>query len=126
MTANYLAERRQFGRPLLDFQVLQHRLVDMEIAGVRAESGHELARYQCDTLGLTAAQAYVAVAKALCDDAGKAVAEEAVQMHGGIGMTADLVIGHYLKRVTANALLGGATPYQYETAARLRGLVPST
>lgn len=125
MTTAYLAERRQFGRPLLEFQVLQHRLADMHIACVRAESAHLLARFKCDEHGLTAARAEVALAKALVGQCGRAVGQQAVQLHGGIGMTEDLVVGHHLKRLVANELLGGSTQVQLEEAARLRGVVPS-
>ena len=125
MTTAYLAERRQFGRPLIEFQVLQHRLADMHIACVRAESAHLLARFKCDELGLIAAGAEIAIAKALVGQCGRAVGQQAVQLHGGIGMTEDLVVGHYLKRLVANELLGGSTQFQLEDAARLRGVVAS-
>ncbi|HSG65462.1 MAG TPA: acyl-CoA dehydrogenase family protein, partial [Gammaproteobacteria bacterium] len=125
MSTRYLAERRQFGRPLIEFQVLQHRLADMHIASVRAESAHLLARFKCDELGLVAARAHVAIAKAMVGQCGREVGQQAVQLHGGIGMTEDLVVGHYLKRLTANELLGGHTQFHLENAARLRGVVSS-
>ncbi|MCB1746936.1 MAG: acyl-CoA dehydrogenase family protein [Gammaproteobacteria bacterium] len=126
ITHGYIAQREQFGTKLAEFQVLQHRLVDMHVLAVRAESALELAAFKVDELGLAAAAPYVAAAKAQCGLSGRRVAEEAVQLHGGIGMTEDLVVGHYLKRIVADTLLAGHTEQHFEAGARARGIRPSS
>jgi alkylation response protein AidB-like acyl-CoA dehydrogenase len=123
LTCAYLAQRQQFGRKLSDFQVLQHRLVDMHLDCVRVESLVELARVKCDEAGLLTAAPFVAAAKAQAGLVGRRVGEEAVQLHGGIGMTDELVVGHYLKRLVMNGMLGGSPAEQLERAAAGRRLV---
>jgi alkylation response protein AidB-like acyl-CoA dehydrogenase len=98
-TLEYAKTRKQFGVPLGSFQVLQHRLVDMFIAQEEAIA---------ITYALTAALAQggevaklASVAKAKVGEAGRYVAEHAVQLHGAMGMTDELKVGHYLKRLIA-------------------------
>ena len=98
-TLEYTKTRKQFGVPLGSFQVLQHRMVDMFIA-------HEEA--VAITHALTAALAQggsvgklASAAKAKVGEAARYVAEQAVQLHGGMGMTDELNVGHYLKRLIA-------------------------
>ncbi len=100
LTAEYLKTREQFGRPLGSFQVLQHRLVDMLAA---KEFAHALcyraAGAMDDTTGSERARAAAAV-KAETGRAGKRIGQDAIQMHGGMGMTDDMAVGHYFKRLT--------------------------
>ncbi|MGE0485001.1 MAG: acyl-CoA dehydrogenase family protein [Gammaproteobacteria bacterium] len=126
ITHAYIAQREQFGRKLAEFQVLQHRLVDMHIEAVRAESALELACFKVDELGLVAAAPFIAAAKAQSGLSCRRVAEEAVQLHGGIGMTEELVVGHYLKRIVADTLLAGHTEQHFAACAAARGVVPSS
>jgi alkylation response protein AidB-like acyl-CoA dehydrogenase len=98
-TLEYTKTRKQFGVALGSFQVLQHRLVDMFIAQEEATA---------ITYALTATVAQggevaklASVAKAKVGEAGRYVGEQAVQLHGGMGMTDELKIGHYLKRLIA-------------------------
>lgn len=105
----YLGQREQFGRALIEFQVLQHRLVDMTLTLTRLESLLEVARFKVDELGLLAAAPWIAAAKAATGEEGRAVARAAVQLHGAIGLTAELALGRQLRRLTALDLLAGTT-----------------
>jgi len=124
LTAGHLAQREQFGRRLIDFQELQHRLVDMQLETVRAESMLEVARYHCDDGGPGAGAPMISAALYQAARSGRRVAEEAVQLHGAIGMTEELVVGHYLKRIIANAIIGGHAETHLERAAGARGISP--
>jgi alkylation response protein AidB-like acyl-CoA dehydrogenase len=101
-TLAYARQRQQFGQPLARFQVLQHRMVDMYIALEQAISASYLA-----TLNLHAAPAdrarAVAAAKAMIGTSARFIGEQAVQLHGAMGMTEELAVGHYFKRATAIA-----------------------
>lgn len=104
-THNYLHDREQFGTTIGTFQALQHRLVDMLLALTRAESLVELWRLKCDAVGLGAAVMDAATIGVV--DACQHIAREAIQLHGAIAMTDEFIVGHYLKRLTANEILLG-------------------
>jgi alkylation response protein AidB-like acyl-CoA dehydrogenase len=93
----YLGQRRQFGQPLSDFQALQHRSVDMFMQVEMARSAAYLATLRLasspDVRALAVSAAKVTVGKAC-----QFVGTNAVQLHGGMGMTDDLPVGHYFKR----------------------------
>lgn len=108
-TQQYLLQRAQFGRPLIDFQALQHRLVDMLLQVTRVEGLIEVARLQVDVAGLASAAPFIAAAKASAGEESRRLGREAVQLHGAIGVTDELVIGRMLKRLVSNELLGGTT-----------------
>ncbi|MEQ8230194.1 MAG: acyl-CoA dehydrogenase [Gammaproteobacteria bacterium] len=124
LTARYLDQREQFGRKLIEFQVLQHRLVDMQLETVRSESMLAVAEHACDVQGFSAAAPLVSAAYYQSARSGRRVAEEAVQLHGAIGMTDELVVGHYLKRIVANGLIAGHAERHLAQAACARGVVP--
>lgn len=108
-TQEYLKTRKQFGVPLSKFQVLQHRLVEMynEHQTARALVYRAAAALNGSDARTRAPAA--AAARAYCAKAAKFVAEGAVQLHGGMGMTWELPVGHYFKRIAMiDALLGGA------------------
>ncbi|WP_062349963.1 acyl-CoA dehydrogenase family protein [Herbidospora yilanensis] len=119
-TVAYLRERRQFARPVGSFQALKHRLADLwlEVAGARAA-----ARNAADQLAAGGdARVAVAVAAAHCGEVAVRAAEEALQLHGGIGMTWEHPIHLYLKRAKADAIAFG-TPGDHRSAlAPLVGL----
>jgi alkylation response protein AidB-like acyl-CoA dehydrogenase len=99
-TRDYARLRKQFGVPLARFQVLQHRMVDMFIAYEQA-----LSMTYSATLALTGdkpgrAKA-VSGAKVQVGEAAKFIGQQAVQIHGGMGMSDELEVGHYFKRLTA-------------------------
>jgi alkylation response protein AidB-like acyl-CoA dehydrogenase len=108
-TQHYLLQREQFGRKLIEFQALQHRLVDMLLQVTRVEGLLEVARLQVDVAGLAAAAPFIAAAKAGAGEEGRRLGREAVQLHGAIGVTDELMIGQMLKRLVSNELLGGTT-----------------
>lgn len=110
-TSDYAVTRHQFGVPIASFQVVAHRLADMKIASTKARAS------LLYTAGLVeaglAATRDLSVLKARVGTLGRSVGEAAVQTHGGIGMTDELPIGHYLKRLIAiDAMLGNAD-YHY-------------
>ena len=110
-TVEYLKTRQQFGQPLSKFQVLQHRLVDMSIAGEEAKASAQRALNAMDT-GAADARTIVWRAKVQMARSARFVGGQAIQLHGGMGMTDDLAIGHYYKRLTmCETLLGDGDYY---------------
>lgn len=98
MTLDYCRTRQQFGRPLSAFQALQHRLVDMSIACDEVESIVLAASMAVSAERHDAKRlAYAAWERA--HDLGQMVGEEAIQLHGGIGMTEECDVGKYVKRM---------------------------
>lgn len=99
-TLDYSKTRKQFGTTIGSFQVLQHRMVDMFIAHQEA-----LSLMQHLTLGLDSGEAgtsrLASGAKSRVGYAGKFIADQAVQLHGGMGMTDELNVGHYFKRISS-------------------------
>jgi alkylation response protein AidB-like acyl-CoA dehydrogenase len=118
-TIAYLKERRQFGRVVGGFQALKHRLADLYAAVEQADAA---ARYAAATLAADDPDARVAVAVAasFCSEVAVHAAEEAVQLHGGLGMTWEHPAHLHLKRAKADQLLLG-TPESHRQA--LAGLV---
>ncbi|HPA89362.1 MAG TPA: acyl-CoA dehydrogenase family protein [Quisquiliibacterium sp.] len=108
ITVDYLGTRRQFGAALADFQALRHRIADMyaELAMARAA-----ARLAVTALDGPAAERsrYASLAKVRVARAGAFVGAQAIQLHGGIGMTDECAIGHYYKRLFAFERIGGDT-----------------
>jgi len=97
-TVAYTQERKQFGHPLADFQVLQHRMVEMFMEYEQCKSLLYRATLEASTAALSA-QRTIHALKHLVGRAGTFIAENAVQLHGGMGMTEELRIGHYFKRL---------------------------
>ena len=107
-TADYARQRRQFDQPLSGFQVVRHRLVDMNIQARRATA---IARRAVAAIGgdPVARARLVSAAKVTICRAGRFVGQNAVQLHGGMGMTEELPVGRCFKRLTViEAQLGGA------------------
>jgi alkylation response protein AidB-like acyl-CoA dehydrogenase len=99
MTLEYLKTRKQFGRAIGEFQVLQHRMAEMFILEEEARSMALRAALMLDAPAPARKKA-VSAAKSLIARAGRQIGQEAVQMHGGMGMTHELSVGHYFKRLT--------------------------
>lgn len=99
-TFGYLKERKQFGQPLARFQGLQFKAADMHIARTEAEAAAELA---IRALELPAGQRRKKLLSAslAADRTGKVCAHHAVQLHGGMGVSDELVISHYARRLAA-------------------------
>ncbi|NNM75549.1 pimeloyl-CoA dehydrogenase small subunit [Sphingomonas sp. ID1715] len=98
-TQDYARQRKQFGRPISDFQVLQHRMVDMFMEVEQSASMTLMATLKLD-LPDAERMAAVSQAKAKVGKGLKFTGQSAVQIHGGIGITDELAIGHYFKRAT--------------------------
>ncbi|MCX4095410.1 acyl-CoA dehydrogenase family protein [Nocardia sp. alder85J] len=118
-TVEYLKVRKQFGRVVGGFQAVKHRLADLF---VQVESARAAARYAAATLAADDPDRSVAaaLAQAYCADVAVLAAEEALQLHGGIGMTWEHPVHLYLKRAKADQL-GYGSPAAHH--ARLAGLV---
>ena len=99
-TLEYIKNRRQFGVPIGSFQALQHRMVDMAISYEQARSMACLACVKADTAGAAERCQVVSAAKIKVADACRHVSQEAVQLHGGMGMTEELKISHTFRRLT--------------------------
>ncbi|MEW6268158.1 MAG: acyl-CoA dehydrogenase [Thermodesulfobacteriota bacterium] len=120
MTLAYLKERKQFGVVIGTFQALKHRAARMFIETELARSAVMAAARALDD-GSSDAPLLASVAKARLSEGFVLVASEAVQMHGGIGMTDEHDIGFYLKRARAAEILLGDAPYHRDRAAALQG-----
>ncbi len=106
-TVDYARQRRQFGSPIAGFQALQHRLADMYLALEQAS-----ALTAASAVALSAAprerELAVSSAKVCVASACKVVGQGAVQIHGGMGMTEELAVGHYFRRATQIEQLFGS------------------
>ena len=120
MTVDYLRQRKQFGRLIGEFQVLQHRSAhlysELEIACAATLKAQQLLDE-----GSADAEAMVSVAKAKAGRAATLAVQEGVQMHGGIGMTDEYDIGLYMKRDRVLNELFGDPAYHSDKLARLKG-----
>jgi alkylation response protein AidB-like acyl-CoA dehydrogenase len=120
ITTEYMRTRRQFGEPLGRFQALQHRLADMYLAEQRSASALTMLRYGLDDAKVSQRQRLVSAAKVQIDKSGQYVAQQSVQLHGGIGITDEYVLGHYFKRLMAIAAQCGDPAFHLDRLARLR------
>jgi alkylation response protein AidB-like acyl-CoA dehydrogenase len=119
-TVEYSKTRKQFNTPIGSFQALQHRMADMFIECQLARSIVMRAAMKLDSAESDAEKAQaVSAAKARVGKAIKAVGQDAIQIHGGIGMTEELDVGHLFKRVTAIDILFGNGDYHAERFAAL-------
>jgi alkylation response protein AidB-like acyl-CoA dehydrogenase len=117
-TVEYCKQRQQFGQPIGNFQVLQHRMVDMYMEVEQAVAAMYLAVLNLEAAPDARARA-VSAAKATVGRAARFVGQQAVQLHGGMGMTEELAIGHYFKRLTALQYEFGSTDYHVSRYAEL-------
>jgi alkylation response protein AidB-like acyl-CoA dehydrogenase len=119
-TLDHVRQRRQFGVPIASFQVLQHRLADMHMALLQANAlvGATLQRLDAlPTLPASGRRQAVASAQVAVARACRAVGQGAVQLHGGMGMTDALFVGHGFKRLTLIEGLGGGIDAQLRQVA---------
>jgi alkylation response protein AidB-like acyl-CoA dehydrogenase len=119
-TLNYLKERKQFGVAIGSFQALKHRAAKLFIELELARSATLLAARALDE-NQADAKALVSVAKARCSDAYVLAANEAVQLHGGIGMTDEHEIGFFIKHARVCELTFGDAAHHRDRYARLHG-----
>lgn len=117
-TLEYSKQRKQFGQPIGKFQVLQHRMADMFIEVEQAASMTIMGTLKLD-LPAKDRMAAVSLAKAKVARSAKFVGQNAIQTHGGIGITDELAIGHYFKRSTMIENQFGSPDYHLERYERL-------
>lgn len=99
-TLNYLKTRKQFGVPIGKFQALQHRMADMLIAAEQARSMAIIAAVHCESDDTAERRRAVSGAKAYIGRAARLVGQQAVQLHGAMGVVDDHIVSHYFKRLT--------------------------
>lgn len=116
-TVAYLRTRQQFGQPLARFQALQHRIADMAMHVEQARSMAYLAALQVDRADAAARERIVSAAKVRVCIAAGFVGKQAIQLHGGIGMTDALDVSHYFRRLTAIARTLGDEAFHLERFA---------
>jgi alkylation response protein AidB-like acyl-CoA dehydrogenase len=123
LTLDYLKTRVQFGKPIGANQALQHRMVDMLIEIEQARSCVMLA---ASTLYADRAtrERNLSAAKHLVGQVGRLVAEETIQMHGGVAMTWELALPHYAKRIVMIDHLFGDTDHHLERFIRFSTAAP--
>lgn len=100
-TLEYTKSRKQFGQPIARFQVLQHRMADMFLHSEQARSMSYLAAIKCVDPDAGERRRALSAAKVIVGQASRFVGQQAVQLHGGMGMTDELMVSHYFKRLTA-------------------------
>ena len=98
-TLEYLKTRKQFGQPIGRFQALQHRMAEMTIKAVEARSMAILAASAMSSPDANERARRVSSAKAFIGQAARFVGQQAIQLHGAIGMTDELVVSHWFKRL---------------------------
>jgi alkylation response protein AidB-like acyl-CoA dehydrogenase len=106
-TLDYTKSRKQFGQPIAKFQVLQHRMADMFLHSEQATSMSYLAAIRCVDPDLAERRRTLSAAKVVVGQAGRFVGQQAIQLHGGMGMTDELMVSHHFKRITAIDLTFG-------------------
>jgi alkylation response protein AidB-like acyl-CoA dehydrogenase len=122
LTVEYLKVRKQFGVPIGQFQVLQHKAVDMFVAIEQARSITMFATMMADEPDAGERSRAMHAAKAEIGRAGRLVGENAIQLHGGVGMTMEYAVGHYFKRMTAIDIAFGDHDHHLRALARAGGL----
>ena len=118
-TVEYSKTRKQFGAPLGSFQVLQHRMVDMFVEVQQSQSMILMLMLKLTDADRSERQKAVSACKAYLHKASKFVAQQAVQLHGGIGVTEELDVGHYFRRLTAFGNLFGDRLYHLRRYAQI-------
>ncbi len=114
LTVEYLKVRKQFDRPLAMFQALKHRCADLRIALTVAEALYEARAAAADSAPVVDLGAM----KGLATDTYRTITEEAIQLHGGIGLTQEYPVHHYMKRAMLNLQLCGSLDHWREQAGR--------
>ncbi len=117
-TVEYSKDRKQFGKAIGSFQVLQHKMADMFMALERAKSMFTM---MCEAFTLSAdTSRMVSMARVEICDSARLIGQHAVQIHGGIGISDELAAAHYFKRLTASQYYGGDSMYHLGRYLSLR------
>lgn len=119
LTADYLKNRSQFKKPLASFQALQHRIADMLVQKELALSMSYVAADAAAVPDVQQAQRMLSAAKIVCAGAGRFIGQQAVQLHGGMGMSDELEIGDYFKQLTMFDVLLGDSEFHMARYTRL-------
>ena len=120
MTLDYSKTREQFGKPIGSYQVVQHRLAEMLMSLEQGRSMAMLAAMMVDEPDAQERAHNIAMAKVGIGQAGRFVSQNAVQLHGGIGMTEELAVGHYFRRcMVIERLFGDTAHYLAKLAAEV-------
>jgi alkylation response protein AidB-like acyl-CoA dehydrogenase len=123
MTRNYLCEREQFGTKIGTFQALQHRCVDMFVETELAKSTAVLAMLEIDDPDEEQRQRAISAAKVQLSVGGAFVGKQAIQLHGGIGVTDEHDVSLFFKRIHVLSTLFGDEQFHVQRFARLPGFV---
>ena len=123
LTVEYLKTRKQFGVPIGSFQALQHRAVDMFVALEQARSMAMFATMMAGDDNAEERRKATAAAKLQIGRSGRLVGQQAIQLHGGVGMTMEFKVGHYFKRVTMIDTLFGDADHHLARLAEAGGLL---
>ena len=118
-TVAYVQSRQQFGTAIGRFQALQHRIADMLIHLEQARSMSYLAALRCGDQNVSERRRALSAAKAVVGQSCRFVAQQAVQLHGGMGMTDELIVSHWFKRLTAAELMFGDSDTHLQRYAAL-------
>jgi len=123
LTLEYLKTRSQFGTTIGSFQALQHRAVDMFVELEQSRSMTMYASMLATGDDAVERARAVSAAKVQIGESAKIIGREAVQLHGGVGMTMEYAIGHYFKRTTMLDILFGDANHHLKRLARMDGLI---
>jgi alkylation response protein AidB-like acyl-CoA dehydrogenase len=118
-TVTYVQSRQQFGVAIGRFQALQHRIADMLIHLEQARSMSYLAALRCADENVLERRRALSAAKALIGQSSRFVGQQAVQLHGGMGMTDELIVSHWFKRLTVAELTFGDSDTHLQRYAAL-------
>ncbi|TKT78195.1 acyl-CoA dehydrogenase family protein [Aquamicrobium sp. LC103] len=121
-TVEYLRTRQQFGTVIGKFQALQHQAADMVIALEQARSMAFFAAMNCEQADAALRERALSAAKVQINRSARSIGQAAIQLHGGIGMTMELAIGHYFKRLTMIELSFGDLDHHLDRLAAAGGL----
>ncbi|MGJ5131132.1 pimeloyl-CoA dehydrogenase small subunit [Bradyrhizobium oligotrophicum] len=122
-TVEYIKTRKQFGVAIGSFQSLQHRASDMFVALEQARSMSMFATMAAEFDDAKERATSIAAAKVQIGKSAKFVGQQAIQLHGGIGMTMEAKIGHYFKRLTMIESTFGDTDYHMRRVSEAGGLI---
>ncbi len=125
MTVEYLKTRKQFGAPIGSFQALQHRAADMLVMLEQARSMAYYATMMADEADALERRKAISAAKVQIGRSARFVGQQAIQLHGGMGMTMEYKVGHYFKRMTMIDTLFGDADHHLGIVSRLGGLIPA-
>ena len=122
LTTAYIKERKQFGVPIAAFQALQHRAAEMYMALEQARSMMFLAAMNVASDDAAARRAAISAAKVQIGRSGRFVGQNAVQLHGGVGVTMEYEIAHHFKRQSMIDLFLGDADHHLQVVAAEGGL----